>query len=212
VTGDDGYFVRIDDSLVGRRAGGSAAEEARDLRSANPVGSLVRRALRVRSEERAWRKGAMGERLNGWLLDRLPDGWHVLHDIPIGHGGANIDHLVIGLSGVFTINTKNLSGRVWLAPKALLVNGHKTSYLPEAAGEARRASKYLSAALGRVVPVIGALAIIADDWTIKQRPGDVIVGSPRWVSHQIREMPVVLTAGDVVEIAAVAHKPPTWLA
>jgi nuclease-like protein len=106
------YFVRIDETHVGRRAGGSASEKAQRLRAERPLRSLAGRVLGVRSDERAWRKGARGERFNGWLLDRLPSGWHAFHDIPVGHRGANIDHLVVGPVGVFTVNTKNVSGTV----------------------------------------------------------------------------------------------------
>jgi Nuclease-related domain. len=63
----------------------------------------------------------------------------VFNDVPIGQLGANIDHVVVGPGGTFTVNTKNRSGKVWLAPRTLLVNGIKTDYLPKAAGEAARA-------------------------------------------------------------------------
>jgi hypothetical protein len=60
----------------------------------------------------------------GARLDRLPDGWCVLNAIPVGDRGADIDHLVIGPGGVFTLNTKHHpKGKVWVAENALLVNG-----------------------------------------------------------------------------------------
>jgi hypothetical protein len=103
----------------------------------------------------------------------LPDGWHVFNDIPVGERGANIDHLVVGPVGVFTINTKNLKGNVWLASRALLLNGIRTDYLPKASLEARRASRLLSSRIGRLIEVRPVLAILADEWTIKERPTDV---------------------------------------
>lgn len=84
-------------------------------------------------------KGRQGEAFVGWLLGRLPDGWSVFSDIEVGTGDANIDHLAIGPGGVVTVNTKNLGGKVWVAPRALLHNGRKTNYLPKAAREAERA-------------------------------------------------------------------------
>jgi hypothetical protein len=209
---EEPYFVRIDETLVGRRAGGSAAEKAREMRKADPLGTFAARVLRGKTDERAWRKGAHGEAFVGWLLKRLPEGWHLFNDIPVGDRGANIDHLLVCPAGVFTVNTKNLTGTVWLAPRTLLHNGHRTDFLPSAAAEARRAARLLTAALGRPVIVRPVLAIIADDWDIKEKPTDVVVGSPRWVKQWLLEQPVALSSREVVDIAGAATKPSTWTA
>jgi hypothetical protein len=39
------------------------------------------------------------------LMRRDPR-WRCRHSIPVGSNGADIDHLVIGPGGVFTLNTK----------------------------------------------------------------------------------------------------------
>jgi hypothetical protein len=206
----DDYFVRIDETLAGRKAGSGAADKARELRSTNPLRSLADRALGKRSDERAWSKGARGERLSGFMLGRLPSGWHVFHDIPVGQRGANIDHIVVGPAGVFTVNTKNLNGKVWLVPRTLLVNGHNTDYLPKAVWEAARASRLLEASLGRPVTVKGVLSIIADGWTNKEKPSDVYVGSPRRVNVWLLEQPPALSPHEVIQIAAAVAAPRTW--
>jgi nuclease-like protein len=208
--GPDRYFVRIDETLVGRPAGGSAADKAAELRHERPIHTRLARILGVHTDERAWRKGAHGERWMGWLLHRLPDGWIVFDDIPLGDRGANIDHLAIGPGGVFTINTKNLRGKIWVAPRTFLVNGVKQSYLPKASAEARRASTCLSKALGRQVGVRGILAVIADDIAVKEQPSDVYVAGPRGVTGWLKDLPAVLSAADVRAVAAVASKPETW--
>jgi hypothetical protein len=38
-----------------------------------PFRSALDRVLGRKTNERAWREGARGERFNGWLLDRLPE-------------------------------------------------------------------------------------------------------------------------------------------
>jgi len=206
----DEYFVQIDDTLVGRKAGTGAAEKAKQAREAAPLRTFVARIFGQHTDERAWRRGADGERFVGWLLSRLPDGWHVFNDVPVGERGANIDHVVIGPGGVFTINTKNISGKVLAGSRALLRNGRRTDYLPKAAHEARRAGRLLTEALGRPVRVHGTLAIIADEVKIEQQPSDVFVGTPRGVKAWMLDRPPVLTPRDVIEIAGVAHKPATW--
>ena len=204
--------ITIDESLVGRAAGASAAEKARELRQDEPVRSLVARLLGVHTDERAWRVGAQGERVTARWLGRLPKGWHVFNDVPLGERGANIDHVVVGPAGVFTVNAKNLSGTVWVGSRVLLHNGHKTSYLPKAVAEAKRAARLLTSAVGRSVDVHPILAIVADEWTIKQRPSDVFVGSPRSVKKWLQGLPSRLSSAEVVAIGSAASKPATWVA
>ena len=74
---------------------------------------------------------------------------------PVGKGDSDIDHVVIGPGGVFTINTKNHSGqKVWVAGRIFLVNGQKQPHLRNAGHEAQRASRLLSAAAGFRVDVV----------------------------------------------------------
>jgi hypothetical protein len=203
--------IRIEESLLGRTAGASARQMAARLRAEAPMRSLLDRVLANKTAERAWRMGARGERFSGWLLDRLPEGWHVFHDVPVGERGANIDHLVIGPAGVFTVNTKNLRGKIWLAPRTLLVDGRKRDYLPRAVREAGRASRLLGEALRRPIAVTPVLSIIADEWTVKERPTDVIVATPRGVKRLLLDRGGTLSAREVDEIADAAAKPQTWL-
>ncbi len=56
-------------------------------------------------------RGALAEEQVGGLLDQLPDDrWWVIHDATLGRG--NVDHIVIGPPGVFTIETKSHPGPV----------------------------------------------------------------------------------------------------
>lgn len=65
-----------------RKAGGSAREQAIQLRDAAPVRSRVDRLLKVHTDERAYRIGADGEETVGSRLAKLdPSKWLVLHDI-----------------------------------------------------------------------------------------------------------------------------------
>jgi hypothetical protein len=94
----------------------------------------------------------------------------------------------------------------------LLLNGKEMNWLPKAAQEAARASKLLTGVLGRTPPVRGVLSILADKWTIKGKPADVHVGSPRGVRQWLLKEPAVLSPREVNEIAAAINKPSTWSA
>jgi len=56
-------------------------------------------------------RGASAEEHVGGLLEELPgDEWRVIHDASLGRG--NVDHILIGPAGVFTIETKSHPGPV----------------------------------------------------------------------------------------------------
>ena len=77
-----------------------------------PGQSVRERIAELDAERAMWARGEAGERLVGAELDRLaPHEWWVFHAIPRGSAGTDIDHLVIGVGGVFTVNTKNVSGK-----------------------------------------------------------------------------------------------------
>lgn len=59
-------------------------------------------------------RGAAGEEHVGELLDQLAGrGWLVIHDATLGRG--NVDHIVIGPPGIFTIETKSHPGPIRVA-------------------------------------------------------------------------------------------------
>jgi hypothetical protein len=57
-----------------------------------------------------WARGAQGERQVGAILEDLGPDWHALHDISLGRG--NIDHVLVGPGGTFTVETKSHRGRI----------------------------------------------------------------------------------------------------
>ena len=79
------------------------------------IAALVGWRLRFRPSEaaRTWQRGARGERHTARLLRRLTrDGYVVFHDLVVPGSDANVDHLVIGPSGVFVIDSKQWTGHV----------------------------------------------------------------------------------------------------
>lgn len=68
----------------------------------------VFRIVRARPRLRNLRQALAGERVVGQFLERLREmGFHVYHDV-VG-SGFNIDHVLVGPAGVFTIETKTWS-------------------------------------------------------------------------------------------------------
>ncbi len=83
----------------------------------------------------AFAKGARGEERVARELSLLPAGHTVYHGLS-GTGGAttaadsDYDHVVVGPTGVFVIETKNWSGRVSVEEGRVLCNGREPSRHP----------------------------------------------------------------------------------
>jgi hypothetical protein len=91
------------------------------------VAALVGWRLRFRPSEqaRAWQRGAHGERHTARLLDRLTrDGFVVFHDMAVPGSDANVDHLVIGPTGLFVIDSKQWTGSVNQSADGLAWHDH----------------------------------------------------------------------------------------
>lgn len=164
------------------------------------------------TETQAWFKGALGEFEVGRLLAGLGPDYTVLHAIPIGAGTSDIDHVVIGPSGVFTVNTKNHSGqRVWVAGGTFMVNGKKQAHNRNAVFEASRTAKLLSRAVGHPVAVAALVVVIEPkQLNVKRKPDGVEVRSSRGLQRWFARQPAVLPAGEVARIAAAACRPELW--
>jgi hypothetical protein len=74
---------------------------------------VVALAAWPRQDPDRWARGAAGEQATAALLRRLaPSRWTVLHDLAVPGSRANIDHLVIGPTGVWVVDTKAFRGKV----------------------------------------------------------------------------------------------------
>jgi hypothetical protein len=91
------------------------------------VAALVGWRLRFRPSEhaRSWQRGAAGEQRTARRLGRLPhDGYVVFHDLAVPNSPANVDHLVIGPTGVFVIDSKQWTGSVHKGADGLVWHNH----------------------------------------------------------------------------------------
>lgn len=202
--------------LLGARVPAQAVmEELLALQSLERGRSVLQRILGVSPLSDAtwpWYRGALGEIAVGRILAELGPEWLVLHAVPVGTGSTDIDHVLVGPAGVFTVNTKNHSGQsVWVAGRTLMVAGKKTRHLYNAAHEASRASKLLSAAVGAAVDVTGVVVIVAPKTvTIKAAPEQVAVVTERELLRWLMRRRQVLGPGQVSRIATAAVLARTW--
>ena len=202
-------------TLADRVPGQAVMNEALRIHSGEPERSWLRRFLGARplsEHSRPWFQGALGEIAVGKILDGLGPEWTVLHAVPVGAGTSDIDHVLVGPAGVFTLNTKHHSGqRVWVGRHTILVAGQKQHHLTHARHEASRAEKLLTAAVGEPVPVTPVVVLVAPKkLTIKQKPSGVVVLPDRELRRWLQRRRPVFTEDHVVRVAAAAVLPRTW--
>lgn len=166
--------------LSQNQPGAEAREQAVAAWEAAPVKTVLARVLGVHTDERAWRIGADGEEKVAAQLAKLAKKdprWRFLHAIPIGTRGSDIDHLVIGPGGVFTVNAKHHPrAKIWVGGNTFMVNGNRVPYVRNSRHEATRAAKMLTAAMGSPVHVEGLIvAVNAKDVVVKDQPAGVSV-------------------------------------
>jgi len=198
--------------LANVAAGHKVDVRAAVLRAEAPIRTLIARFLGVHTDERAWRRGGEGERAVAKVLARLGPAWHILHSIQVSESGTDVDHLVIGPGGVFSINTKNhLGKKVWVAGGTFMVNGQRQTYVAASRSEAKKASRLLTTAYGSPVSVIGVIAILADSLVVKEQPRDAYVIGRRRLADWLRAQPRRLDESESQAIFDIARRSTTWI-
>ncbi|MFB8170657.1 nuclease-related domain-containing protein [Kitasatospora purpeofusca] len=156
-------------------------------------------------------KGLDGERLVGGLLDGMRAyGWYVLHAVPLP-SGADIDHVVIGPPGVFTVNTKHHpDAMVWVGDKRLTVNRNSYPYIEKSSLEGSRTAELLHRWCGLAVPVHPIIAVVgARTLTHKGKPGVDVLDGAR-ILAALDSRPPVLEAHRAAAVFDVARRRSVW--
>jgi hypothetical protein len=108
------------------------------------AGSAAAVFLWPRSDPSRWARGAAGEIVTAAMLEALPRArWVVLHDLALPGSRANVDHLVIGPTGIWVVDTKAYRARVTVRWRQVLVAG-----APVKTGPVRWESQVVSERLG----------------------------------------------------------------
>jgi len=163
------------------------------------------RVWRRRPRMRAIRQGIDGEKAVGQFLERPREaGYHVFHDV-LGPT-FNVDHVLVGPAGVFTIETKTWSkpskgdSRVTADDRGLLVAGHRPErdLLVQARSQASWIHHQIKESTGRsftVKPVI-----VFPGWFIDpsaQRFSNLWVLEPKALPGFLEKEPLCIEPSDV---------------
>jgi hypothetical protein len=173
---------------------------AASLAAVGVVGWRLR--FRASAEASAWRKGARGERRTARRLRRLVRRDYVaFHDLGMPGSRANIDHLLIGPSGVFVIDSKQYTGRIQQTPDGHVWHNHYP--LDQQLETVRVEARAVEAILG--VPVIPLLCVHGANvqWGGLSAQGVAII--PAGQLRSALGADPVLSAADIVVLTATAQ-------
>lgn len=158
------------------------------------------RIYRLANARSDYRLGFKGERFVGdQLVDLVRDGCRIFHDVP-GDGPWNIDHVVVGPTGVFVIETKTRRKERAPADKAnfkveydgrtLRFPHTQDSYgLKQASDNARWLSQFLRSSAAESVFVTPILTL--PGWWVESRVAnpEVTVANPKNIPQLVRSSP-----------------------
>lgn len=148
-------------------------------------------------------------------LDRLVlDGWHVLHDVPVGRQGSVVAHLLIGPPGAFAVAERPAAAsgpeRLVLDSRHLSADGRGVADLRDVRLTAARAGSLLRAAVGSPVAVRGVLVVHGTVEVLAPSPYDALVLPDGDVPDVFASMPARWSPGRVDAVAAIARRRSTW--
>jgi hypothetical protein len=160
-----------------------------------------------------WRRGALAERRTGRRLARLdPAGFHVLHDRTLPDRSkpvTNIDHLVVGLTGVYVVVSRRFrwGAQLRVEHRRLWAGSRPVG---RAVGVATRAAdavaELLSAEVGygvHVTPIVVAHGARAPREGIEHR--GVVFHAAGAIPRTVKAEPVIYTSAQVAAMAAAAE-------
>lgn len=145
------------------------------IRTEHPkLGGLIVALTDDPQSTKAWERGAIGEELMARRLTDLPDTFRVLHDRRIRGSRANIDHIVIGPTGVWVIDAKRYVGKrpalrveggiVRPRVESLRIGGRDGSKLVQGV---QSQVERVAAALGETASAVtGVLCFLEADWPL----------------------------------------------
>lgn len=161
-------------------------------------------------EDASYKAGAAAEQRTAGLLAPLERaGYRVLHSLPLSPR-KDIDHLVIGPSGVFCINTKSSTyGVAAKVDGTVLADGYKHTWLESITRDADLASSYLSTAARMEItctPVVAVWSTVGLDTQHRR----VVDGAQ--IADRIRARPARFPDAWVDVVYATARRSDTWTA
>jgi hypothetical protein len=157
----------------------------------------------------AWSTGANGELRTAAQLDPLASkDFVIMHDLKVPMSRANIDHLVIGPTGIFVVETKNVQGKVRFQGAEVRMGGRRVGVIEEVGREVAAVENALAPLLDDMDLAVNAVVCVhrADlPWFQRSVAGTRFV-YPNHLAREITKRPIVLTPEQIAWLRALAEQ------
>jgi len=164
----------------------------------------------LHAEARAWYDGALGELAVREELDKLGSEWTVLSGVPIGAHATDIDHIVLGPGGIFSLSVKNVGdAALWVGGRKAVVDDQPVDFVRRAQSEGASAARSLSNAAGGPVQIT-PLIVVNRPARLTLRDPAVDVVTVRGLSSWLQRRRRTHSPESVAYYAMVAGEPDTW--
>jgi hypothetical protein len=170
------------------------------------VSYCVYKIIKFRQEVKTLRLARDGERAVGEYLDSFrQQGYRVLHDLVVGD--FNIDHVIIGKTGVYTIETKTISKyvrgdqRIYYNGEEISINGIKPDRNPiiQAKAQASWVKDFIQDSIKKNIDI--QPVVVFPGWFVDGNQKEVWVLEPKALKAFISRKDEILDETDVSIIA-----------
>lgn len=198
------------DDLAGRVPGQSVLQVIERFHQAATTRAEPGEPGALEADVVPWCVGYVGEEQVGASLATLPAPWRVLHSVPVGRQGADVDHVVVGPAGIVTINSKHHpGGKVDVRGDAVFVGGGYQHYIRNARTEAEHARSAASAS-GVSAPLYAAVCVVGGRVALKEPADGVQVLPLPELIGWVLSLPRVLSDTEVVRLYAHLRHASSW--
>lgn len=169
------------------------------------VSGVEKKAKHVKKRARDATRGAIAEEKIASTVAELPDGFTAFHDLTFQ--GFNIDHVVIGTTGIYLIETKSHGGRVTAEGDMLLLNGNPPDkdFIKQTWSQTYQLRNFLKEQTGKEYQVKPVLCFSKAFVQLRQPVKGVAVINAKFLNDLLTRQKPQLT-GEVIKAVATVLK------
>ncbi|MDD2272431.1 MAG: nuclease-related domain-containing protein [Desulfuromonadaceae bacterium] len=147
-------------------------------------------------------RGAAAEVKVAATMAELPEGFTAFHDLAFS--GFNIDHVVIGTSGIFLVETKSHGGKVTTEGDKLLLNGNPTDkdFINQTWSQTYQLKSFLKEQTGKEYQVKPVLCFSKAFVQLRQAIKGVAVVNSKFLNELLQRQKPLLSSEDLKAVSA----------